>query len=169
MTRALAAATVTLGALLLFLVQPIVGRLLLPRFGGGAAIWSACLVFFQVALLLGYAYAAFVTARLSWRKQRWLHVALIAASLASLPLGLGGSISADGTTDPALGILISLALGIGPTYGLLASTSPLVQGWLARAGAAPWRLFALSNVASLAALIAYPFAVSYTHLTLADE
>ncbi|MBV9835114.1 MAG: fused MFS/spermidine synthase [Alphaproteobacteria bacterium] len=159
MTRALAAATVTLGALLLFLVQPIVGRLLLPRFGGGAAIWSACLVFFQVALLLGYAYAAFITARISWRKQRWLHVALIAASLGSLPLGLGGGISADGHTDPALGILISLALGIGPTYGLLASTSPLVQGWLARAGAAPWRLFALSNVASLAALIAYPFLI----------
>ena len=159
MTRLLAAGTVTLGALLLFLVQPIVGRLLLPRFGGGSAIWSACLVFFQVALLLGYAYAAFVTARLSWHRQRWLHIALIIASLASLPLGLGGSISADGSGDPALGILISLALGIGPTYGLLASTSPLVQGWLARAGAAPWRLFALSNVASLAALVAYPFVI----------
>ena len=59
---------------------------------------------------------------------------MVAASLASLPLGLGGTLSADGTGDPALGILISLALGIGPTYGLLASTSPLVQGWLARVG-----------------------------------
>lgn len=159
MTRFLAAGAVMLGALLLFLVQPIVGRLLLPRFGGGAAIWSACLVFFQVALLLGYAYAAFITAKLAWQTQRWLHVALIVASLAALPLGLGGTTSADGTGDPALGILISLALGIGPTYCLLASTSPLVQGWLARAGAAPWRLFALSNIASLAALVAYPFAV----------
>ncbi|MGE0420655.1 MAG: fused MFS/spermidine synthase [Reyranellaceae bacterium] len=159
MIRLLAAGTVTLGALLLFLVQPIVGRLLLPRFGGGSAIWSACLVFFQVALLLGYAYAAFITAKLSWRRQRLLHIALVFASLASLPLGLGGSMSADGTGDPALGILISLALGIGPTYGLLASTSPLVQGWLARSGAAPWRLFALSNVASLAALVAYPFVI----------
>lgn len=159
MTRLLAAGSVMLGALLLFLVQPIVGRLLLPRFGGGSAIWSACLVFFQVALLLGYAYAAFVTSKLSWRKQRWLHVALVVASLAALPLGLGGTASADGTGDPALGILISLALGIGPTYCMLASTSPLVQGWLARAGAAPWRLFALSNIASLAALIAYPFAI----------
>lgn len=159
MTRVLAAGAVMLGALLLFLVQPIVGRLLLPRFGGGAAIWSACLVFFQVALLLGYAYAAFITAKLSWQMQRWLHVALIVASLVALPLGLGGTFSADGTGDPALGILISLALGIGPTYGLLASTSPLVQGWLARAGAAPWRLFALSNIASLAALIAYPFVI----------
>ena len=148
MTRFLAAGAVVLGALLLFLVQPIVGRLLLPRFCGGAAIWSACLVFFQVALLLGYAYAAFITARPTWQTQRWLHVALIVASLAALPLGLGGAFSADGTGDPALGILISLALGIGPTYGLLASTSPLVQGWLARAGAAPWRLFALSNTST---------------------
>lgn len=159
MTRVLAAGSVMLGALLLFLVQPIVGRLLLPRFGGGSAIWSACLVFFQVALLLGYAYAAFVTARLSWRKQRWLHVALVVASLVALPLGLGGSVSADGTGDPALGILITLTLGIGPPYAILASTSPLVQGWLARAGAVPWRLFALSNIASLAALVAYPFVV----------
>lgn len=159
MTRLLAAGTVMLGALLLFLVQPIVGRLLLPRFGGGSAIWSACLVFFQVALLLGYAYAAFVTAKLSWGMQRWLHAALMVVSLITLPLGLGGSLSADGTGDPALGILISLALGIGPTYCLLATTSPLVQGWLARAGAAPWRLFALSNIASLAALVAYPFVI----------
>lgn len=159
MTHLLAICTVMLGALLLFLVQPIVGRLLLPRFGGGSAIWSACLVFFQVALLLGYAYAAFITARFPWRRQRWMHAALVVASLAALPLGLGGSISADGTVDPALGILVTLALGIGPPYAILASTSPLVQGWLARAGAAPWRLFALSNIASLAALVAYPFLI----------
>ena len=158
MTRPLAAVAVFLAAPLLFLVQPIAGRLITPRLGGGAAVWSACLVFFQVALLGGYAWAAFAAARLSWRTQRMVHVGLLAASLIALPLGVAGeSVLAD--LPPAVGILLGLALGIGAPYALLASTSPLVQSWLARSGQPPWRLFALSNAASLAALVAYPFVV----------
>ncbi len=153
------AIAVFLGAFLLFLVQPLIGRIIVPWFGGGAPVWTASLVFFQAALLAGYGYAAFVTRRLSPRAQAGLHLALLAASLITIPLSPDPSWKPTGTAMPAPRILALLATTIGPTYVLLAAGGPLLQAWLARRGQVPWRLFALSNLASLAALVAYPFLV----------
>jgi SAM-dependent methyltransferase len=153
------AVAVFLGAFLLFLVQPLIGRLVVPWFGGGAPVWTASLVFFQTALLAGYGYAAFVIHRLKPRAQAGLHLVLLAASLATIPLSPDPAWKPVDGGLPAPRILGLLATTIGPTYLLLAAGGPLLQAWLARRGHVPWRLFALSNLASLAALLAYPFAI----------
>ncbi len=154
------ACTIFASAFLLFLVQPIIAKEILPWFGGSAAVWTTCLVFFQVALLAGYAYADFTTRRLTPRAQATLHIALLAASLAVLPIIPDAGWKPAGDEDPGLRILGLLVLTIGPPYFLLATTGPLVQAWFARTfpRGTVYRLFALSNLASMLALIAYPFA-----------
>ena len=148
-------ATVFLSAFLLFSVQPLMGRLILPFFGGSAAVWSACMLFFQAALLAGYGYADWVSQRLTPRVQGRLHAAFLAVGLILLPIRLTPALGSR--HPPALGIAIILMVGIGLPYLLLSATSPLVQLWYSRAlGTAPYRLYALSNAASLLALIAYP-------------
>jgi hypothetical protein len=152
------AATVFAGAFLLFLVQPVIAKQILPWFGGSAAVWTTCMVFFQVLLLAGYAYADLVARKLAPRAQAILHSALLAASLAMLPIVASETWKPVADTQPALRILLLLGATIGLPYFLLATTGPLVQAWFARrfpAGTV-YRLFALSNLASLAALIAYP-------------
>jgi hypothetical protein len=148
--------TIFLAAFLLFQVQPIVAKMILPRFGGSSAVWSACMLFFQAGLLLGYLYAHWLHERLSARKQAIVHAALLALSLLVLPLEPGTPWI--GGANPVLAILWLLAASIGLPYCMLASTSPLLQSWYARArpGMVPYRLFALSNLASLAALLSYP-------------
>ncbi len=155
------ALTIFTSAFLLFLVQPIVAKQILPWFGGSAAVWTTCLVFFQLLLLFGYAYSDWTTRKLSARTQIALHIALLAASLASLPIIPDGSWKPHGEDDPTWRILGLLAATIGLPYFLLSSTGPLVQAWFARTFPAGtvYRLFALSNFGSLLALIAYPFAV----------
>ncbi|OGA43599.1 MAG: hypothetical protein A3G24_17970, partial [Betaproteobacteria bacterium RIFCSPLOWO2_12_FULL_62_13] len=146
---------------LLFLVQPIVAKQILPWFGGSAAVWTTCLVFFQFLLLFGYAYSDWTTRRLKARTQITLHIAFLALSLASLPIIPDASWKPDGDDDPTWRILGLLAGTIGLPYFLLSTTGPLVQAWFARTFPAGtvYRLFALSNFGSLLALIAYPFAV----------
>lgn len=136
-------------------------RAILPWFGGGAAVWTACLVFFQAGLLLGYLYAHALTRFLRPRAQALVHVALLAAALATLPAHPSAGWKPAAGDDPALRILALLAATFGLPYALLCSTSPLVQAWAARANPAgvPWRLFALSNASSLAALLTYPFLI----------
>ena len=155
------AATIFFSAFLLFLVQPITAKQILPWFGGSAAVWTTCLVFFQTTLLLGYAYSDAVTRRLSAKAQVGLHVALLAASCALLPIVPGIQWKPLGTENPSLRILGLLAATIGLPYFLLSTTSPLVQAWFARTypGRSPYRLFALSNLASMLALLGYPFAL----------
>jgi SAM-dependent methyltransferase len=152
------ALTIFASAFLLFLVQPIVAKQILPWFGGSASVWATCLVFFQTALLLGYAYADFVVRRLRPRTQVRLHVALLVASLVVLPIVPGAYWKPSGTENPIFQILGLLAATIGLPYFLLSTTSPLVQAWFARRfpGRNPYRLFALSNLASLLALLGYP-------------
>lgn len=167
---ALYAATIFFGAFLLFLVQPIIARQILPWFGGAASVWATCLVFFQSMLLLGYAYADWTSRRCTPRTQALLHTVLLAASLALLPIVPDATWkpSADSTTGPALIILGLLSTTIGLQYFLLSSTSPLIQSWYWRRfrSHAPYRLFALSNFASLLALLAYPVLVEpYLRLT----
>ena len=153
------AATIFLSAFLLFLVQPIIAKQILPWFGGSATVWTTCLVFFQTALLLGYAYADFVVRRLAPRTAIRLHVALLVASVVVLPIVPGALWKPTGTENPSWLILGMLAATIGLPYFLLSTTSPLVQAWFARRfpGRSPYRLFALSNFASMLALVGYPF------------
>jgi hypothetical protein len=155
------ASVIFLGALLLFLVQPIIAKQILPWFGGSAAVWATCMVFFQMALLAGYAYADWTTYRLSHRRQVLLHAALLAASLLLLPILPDAAWKPAGGEDPAWRIIGLLVATIGLPYFLLSTTSPLVQAWFARRfhGVVPYRLFALSNLASLLALVAYPVAI----------
>ncbi len=153
------ALTIFGSAFLLFLVQPIVAKQILPWFGGTAAVWTTCLVFFQTTLLLGYAYADFVVRRLAPRAQVRLHVTILVLSLLVLPIIPDGFWKPDGGENPGWLILGLLGATIGLPYFLLATTSPLIQAWFARRfpGRNPYRLFALSNLASMLALIGYPF------------
>jgi len=155
------AAAIFLGAFLLFLVQPIIAKQILPWFGGSAAVWATCMVFFQVVLLIGYTYADATTRRLTAKRQAALHVALLALSLLVLPITPDAAWKPHGDENPSWRILGLLALTVGLPYLLLSTTSPLLQAWFARRfrHAAPYRLFALSNLASLVALLAYPVLV----------
>ncbi len=155
------ACTIFTSAFLLFLVQPIVAKEILPWFGGSAAVWTTCLVFFQVALLAGYTYSDLTTRKLTPRAQAILHIVLLLVSLAVLPIIPDASWKPAGNEDPGFRILGLLLLTIGLPYFLLATTGPLVQAWFARAfpSGTVYRLFALSNLASMLALISYPFAI----------
>ncbi len=152
------ASAIFLGAFLLFLVQPIIAKQILPWFGGSAAVWATCMVFFQLALLAGYAYADFTTRHLTPRRQVALHVALLVISLLVLPITPDVSWKPGGEENPSWRILGLLTFTIGLPYFILSTTSPLLQSWFARRfhHAIPYRLFALSNLASLLALLAYP-------------
>jgi SAM-dependent methyltransferase len=153
------ALTIFVSAFLLFLVQPVMAKQILPWFGGSAAVWTTCLVFFQTTLLVGYAYADLIVRRLSPRSQIIVHSALLVASCVVLPIIPGVQWKPLGTENPSWLILGLLAMTIGLPYLLLSTTSPLVQAWFARSfpGRSPYRLFALSNLASMLALVGYPF------------
>ena len=154
------ALTIFTSAFLLFLVQPIIAKQILPWFGGSAAVWTTCLVFFQFLLLAGYAYSDWTTRKLSAPRQVALHIVLLAASLASLPIMASADWKPAGDEDPTWRILGLLAATIGLPYFLLSTTGPLAQAWFARTFPAGtvYRLFALSNFGSLLALVSYPFA-----------
>ena len=154
-------ASVTLSALLLFSVQPVLAKLILPWFGGTAAVWSVCIFFFQGMLLAGYGYAHVLARYLTPKQQAVVHTALLAVSLLALPIVPGAAWKPSGAEDPLWRILGLLVASVGAPYFLLSATSPLVQSWFAtrQGGALPYRLFALSNLASLAALLAYPVVV----------
>jgi len=153
------AVTIFVSAFLLFLVQPVMAKQILPWFGGSAAVWTTCLVFFQSTLLAGYAYSDLTVHRLSARMQVRVHTVLLLLSLALLPIIPGADWKPLGTENPSWRILGLLGATIGLPYFLLSTTSPLIQAWFARTrpGASPYRLFALSNLASMLALVGYPF------------
>lgn len=152
----LTAATLAASAFLLFLVEPLVARQLLPRFGGSAAVWLTALLFFQGALLLGYLAADLAARRLSPRAQAIALGLLYLAGLATQPVSAGGAAGGD---QPALRVLAALAASVGLPFLALSATGPLVQAWWARTRGAPWRLYAVSNAASLLGLFAYPAAL----------
>jgi SAM-dependent methyltransferase len=158
------ALTILLSSFLLFLVQPILAKQILPWFGGSAGTWTVCLVFFQLVLLLGYAYAHWLTRRPGPR-QFALHILLLLTSCLTLPIIPGSFWKNAHGSAPELQILGLLAVTVGLPYFLLASTTPLLQRWLSGASAGPaparpiYRLFALSNFGSLVGLLSYPFAI----------
>jgi hypothetical protein len=155
------------GAFLLFQVQLILGKYALPWFGGAPAVWTTCMLFFQLLLLGGYFYSHAVS-RLSLRRQSMVHVALLGLSVGILAVGtffwktplLPGPSWRPGPLDsPVVGILGLLSVAVGIPYLCLSTTGPLLQNWFARAHAAesPYRLYALSNAGSLLGLVTYPF------------
>lgn len=147
-----------LSAFLLFQVEPLIARLILPWFGGGAGVWTVCLLFFQVVLLLGYLYAHLLTRTLGRWAQGWVHAGLLAASLLTLPILPNDAWKPLGPEHAALRILGVLGLTIGLPFFLLSSTTPLLQAWSGETseGKSVYRLYAFSNAGSLLALLSYP-------------
>ncbi len=133
--------------------------MILPRFGGSAAVWSTCLVFFQSGLLLGYYYADVLTRRLSATRQPSVHIALLLVSLALMPIAPHAILSSSSSYHPAFHILVLLTASIGLPFVLLSATSPLIQAWKSRTGAAAYHLFSISNFASFVALLSFPFLI----------
>ncbi len=155
------AVTIFLSAFLVFQVQPIIAKFILPWFGGGSAVWTATQLFFQIALLGGYAYAHLVSSRLSPKRQGGVHLILLITALAVLPIIPDKTWQPDSDVDPTLRIVALLAVTVGAPYLLLSTTGPLVQQWFAREhpGRNPYVLYALSNAGSLIGLLAYPLVV----------
>jgi hypothetical protein len=157
----LCAPVVFLSAFLLFLLEPLFAKIILPWFGGSAAVWATCLVFFQSALLLGYYYADLTGRKLRSRQQAFLHLALLACSLLFLRIIPNSGWRPHPGENPFWRILLLLTVVVGLPYTLLSTTSPLIQSWYARLcpGRDPYHLFAISNFASFLALLSYPFLI----------
>jgi hypothetical protein len=155
-----------LSALLLFWVQLITAKMILPRLGGTPAVWTTCMLFFQLLLLIGYSYVLVVTTWLDGHKQAVLHIVLLLFSLLYLPLAFGNFDAISERNNPALYLFGQLVSAIGLPIFAISTTSPLLQKWFARtsdAGATdPYFLFALSNAGSLFALLSYPLIVEPT-------
>jgi SAM-dependent methyltransferase len=151
--------TILVSAFLLFQVQPVIAKIILPWFGGSAAVWTTCLLFFQMVLLLGYLYAHAVVRYLKPRMQMLVHGGMLLVSALALPVYPNVAWKPTGTEDPTLAILRLLAVTVGLPYFLLSTTGPLLQAWYARRfkGSIPYRLYALSNAGSMFALLSYPF------------
>ena len=164
-------ATAFVGAALLFTVQPMVARLLLPSYGGSATVWSTCSLFFQVLLLVGYLYSHVTTSRLPPRRQPVVHLVVLSLPLVSLPLALPAG-AAPGDDSPTAWLLRTLALMVGLPFVVLSTTGPLLQRWYSWADGPrsddPYFLFAASNVGSFGGLLAYPFLVE-PHLSLDQQ
>ncbi len=167
--RSLYALTIFLSAFLLFVVEPMVAKQLLPTLGGSSAVWTTCLVFFSVVLLLGYLYAHWVSSRFTPTQQAVIHVVLLTAALMMLGIRISPRPAAV-SYHPALTVFRVLATVIGLPYLALSATTPLLNSWYAGSfeGRSPYRLFALSNFASLLALASYPSLIE-PHLTMSRQ
>lgn len=152
-------AAVFLSAFLLFLVQPLFGKMVLPMLGGSPAVWNTCMLFFQAALLGGYLYAHLSSARLSVRRQAAVHLAALALAALALPVSLGGA-APEGGAAPIPWLLGTMAITVGAPFLVLSGTGPILQRWFSRSGHAhaadPYHLYAASNLGSALALVAYP-------------
>jgi len=152
------ALTIFLSAFLLFQVQPLIAKTILAWFGGTAAVWTTCMLFFQFMLLFGYAYSHWMIRKLTPRRQAMVHTALLGAAVLMLPIIPNPAWKPSGDENPTVRILALLLATVGLPYLLCSTTGPLVQAWFARRerGSTPYRLFALSNLGSMLALLSYP-------------
>ena len=157
-------------AFLVFQVQPVISKTVLPWFGGSPAVWTTCMLFFQLLLFAGYAYAHLITRWLTPRVQGVIHFSLLVLALLVLPITPEASWRPTGSEQPTAHILLILLVNIGLPYFILSATGPLIQAWfsLDGTGRSPYRFYALSNVGSLAALLTYPFLVE-PMLTTRDQ
>jgi hypothetical protein len=155
--RSLFALTIFLSAFLLLVVEPMAAKQLLPTLGGSAAVWTTCLVFFSLVLLLGYLYAHWISSQFNPTRQAVMHILLLTAALLTLGIHLRPSPAAV-SYHPALTVFRVLATVIGLPYLALSATTPLLAAWYGESfeRRSPYRLFALSNFASLLALVTYP-------------
>ncbi|MGO9612987.1 MAG: spermidine synthase [Dissulfurispiraceae bacterium] len=162
--------TIFLSAFLLFQIQPLIAKMILPWFGGVAAVWITCMLFFQLFLLGGYIYAHWLINNLTSKNQMATHILLLSLSILLLPVMPNRQLLTLDNLDPALQLLRLLLTSVGMPYFLLSTTTPLIQSWYSRTyqRAMPYRLFALSNFASLLGLLAYPFIVE-PNLTLPQQ
>jgi spermidine synthase len=154
-------ATTFASAFLIFLVQPLVAKRILPWFGGVPAVWSLCLAFYQTTLFAGYAYAYLLIGRVKPRGQLLLHAGVVTAAVLALPVLPGDAWRPEGSGDPSTQILAMLLANVALPFFVLAATGPLVAVWFSRRYPArsPYPLYAVSNLGSLVALLAYPFAL----------
>jgi spermidine synthase len=164
------AITIFIGAFLLFQVEPLLARYILPWFGGTPAVWITCMLFFQLLLVAGYEYSHLIAARLTARRQATVHIAIVCACVVLMsvlaliwqsPITPGPNWKPVSPDSPVSGIFALLIISIGLPFFILSTTGPLLQTWYARShkGASPYRLYALSNIGSLLALVTYPFVV----------
>lgn len=155
-----------LGAALLFLIQPMLAKLVLPSFGGSPMVWNTSTLFFQTLLLAGYFYVHVTTRRLGPRRQPWVHLVLLLLPLLVLPVGLPDHPAPDPGTEPALWLLRVLLVAVGLPFLLLATTGPLLQRWFSWSGHSraqdPYFLYAASNAGSVVGLLGYPFVIEPT-------
>ncbi|MBV9341566.1 MAG: fused MFS/spermidine synthase [Acidobacteria bacterium] len=140
-------------------MQPIISKLILPWFGGVAAVWSVCQLFFQTMLLLGYLYAYLLTRNFRPSTQARLHALFLTLSIAFLPILPRDYWKPSGSEDPGLRVLLLLTVSVGMPYFLLSATSPLIQAWYSRVNCSPYRLYAWSNAGSMLGLLSYPILV----------
>ncbi len=166
------AGTLFVSATLMFVVQPLFGKLLLPSLGGTPAVWNTCMVFYQIILFLGYLYAHFVSAKLAHQQQVWVHVAVLLISCIALPIALPDNIAPPTESDPTVWLIWTLLLAIGLPFFVVSTTAPLLQKWFAQIGHQqsddPYFLYAASNAGSLLSLISYPFLIE-PNLGLAEQ
>ncbi len=157
--RVLFVATILTGSFLLFLVQPMIARIALPRLGGAPAVWNSAMLVYQALLLGGYGYAHLLS-RVAPRRQRVVHLAVLLAACAFLPIGLSDRALPDGA-EPALWVPYLFVVSIGPLFFAVSAQAPLMQRWFAsaRPGAEPYALYAASNLGSFAGLLAFPLLV----------
>lgn len=155
--RSLFVMTIALGSFLLFLVQPMIAKIALPRFGGSPSVWNSAMLVYQTLLLAGYAYAHAI-ARLRFLWQIMVHTAAFAIAASWLPIGLGAETAPSGL-DPILWAPLLIATSIGPLFLVVASQAPLVQRWHAIGGGDPYPLYSASNLGSLSGLLAYPLLI----------
>lgn len=152
--------TIFTGAFLLFLVQPMFARMLLPKLGGSPSVWNTAMVFYQAALLAGYAYAHFAISKLGTKRQSVLHLVLICLPLLVLPIGLSQNLSPPQSSNPVWWMLGLMSLSVGLPFLVVSTTSPLLQRWFHATGDPqahdPYFLYAAGNAGSLLALLAYP-------------
>ena len=164
--------TIFAGAALLFLVQPMFARMVLPLLGGSPAVWNTAMVFYQAMLLAGYAYAHFTTRWLGVRRQAAWHFVVLLAPLLVLPIGLPHGWTPPTGTNPAWWLLAVLAVSVGLPFFVVSASSPLLQRWFSASGhrwaADPYFLYAASNLGSLLALVSYPVLVE-PRLRLAEQ
>jgi hypothetical protein len=166
------AATLFLSATLLFLVQPMFAKMVLPLLGGTPAVWNTCIVFYQAALLLGYAYAHFTTAWLGVRRQAMIHAGILLLPLLALPITVAEGWVPPGDSNPIPWLLALLLVSVGLPFVVVSTSAPLLQKWFASTGhpAAkdPYFLYAASNLGSMLALLGYPTLVE-PNLRLANQ
>ena len=153
--------TIFISSALLFSIQPMIAKMLLPLLGGTPAVWNTCMLFFQAVLLCGYAYAL-VVSRMSLKRQVIVQLAVLCLAFISLPIGLSSSWvnSVPSSDNPSLWLLMCLAASVGLPFFIVSSNSPLLQKWFSRTGVKsagdPYFLYSASNAGSLLALLAYP-------------